>query len=117
QSGSGSISVADPIDGKELNVSLSGSGKIAFESAAEVINASISGSGRIEAKGQVAACNASISGSGRFDAGGLETQTASLRVSGSGGMTVHVDEQLDASISGSGNINYSGNAQTNVRTS
>lgn len=117
QSGSGSISVLDPIAGKELNVSLSGSGRVTFESATEVLNASISGSGRILANGRAAQCNASISGSGRFDGDDLETQTANLKVSGSGGIGIRVDRQLDASISGSGNISYSGNAQTNVRTS
>lgn len=117
QSGSGSITVLDPIGSKELNVSLSGSGRIAFESAAEVCNASVSGSGRILANGRATECNASISGSGRFDGSGLKSQTANVKVSGSGNMDLHVDRQLDASISGSGNITYSGDAQTNVRTS
>src|SRR5690606_2199882 len=79
QSGSGSISVSGAIAGEELNVALSGSGRITFESAAEVLNASISGSGRIQATGRAAQCNASISGSGRFDGGDLETQVASLK--------------------------------------
>src|SRR5690606_27104415 len=117
QSGSGSISVSGVISGGELNVALSGSGRISFESATEVLNASISGSGRIQAAGHAARCNASISGSGRFDGRDLETQTSSLKVSGSGGLDIHVDDQLDASISGSGNITYTGDAETNVRTS
>ncbi|HWL00651.1 MAG TPA: head GIN domain-containing protein [Parapedobacter sp.] len=117
QSGSGSISVLDPIVGKELQVSLSGSGKIAFETDMDVCNASISGSGRITANGRAAQFNASISGSGRFDGGDLKTQAANLKVSGSGNMGIHVDRKLDASISGSGNITYSGDARTNARTS
>lgn len=117
QSGSGSITVLNPIVGKELHTSLSGSGKIAFESATDVVNASISGSGRISANGRATQCNASISGSGRFDAGDLKTQTANLKVSGSGNISIHADRQLDVSISGSGNVIYSGDAQTNVRTS
>ena len=117
QSGSGSISVLDPIAGKDLSVSLSGSGKVSFESATEVFNASVSGSGRVLASGRATQCNVSISGSGRFDGGDLKTQDASLKVSGSGNMSIHADRQLDASISGSGNITYSGDARTNVRTS
>ncbi len=117
QSGSGSITVSDVISGKELNASLSGSGRITFEAATEACNASISGSGRILATGRATQCNASISGSGGFDGGELKSQTASLKVSGSGNMNIHVDRQLDASISGSGNITYTGDAQTNVRTS
>lgn len=117
QSGSGSISVLDPIAGKALQVSLSGSGRVTFESSTEVLNASISGSGRILANGRAGQFNMSISGSGRFDGSDLKTQTANLKVSGSGNTSVHVDQQLDASISGSGNITYSGDARTNVRTS
>ncbi|MGV3762156.1 head GIN domain-containing protein [Parapedobacter sp.] len=116
QSGSGSISVSDAVAGESFHVSLSGSGRITFESAADVVNASISGSGRIQANGHAAQCNASISGSGRFDGGDLETQTANLKVSGSGGVDIHVDQKLVASISGSGNISYTGDAQTDVRS-
>lgn len=117
QSGSGSISVLDPIAGKALQVSLSGSGRVTFESSTDVLNASISGSGRILANGRAGQFNMSISGSGLFDGSDLKTQTANLKVSGSGNTSVHVDRQLDASISGSGNITYSGDARTNVRTS
>lgn len=117
QSGSGSIAVIGAVSGKELNAALSGSGRIAFESDASVINASISGSGRIVANGNATESNISISGSGRFDGGDLRTQSASLRISGSGNISIHADRQLDAAISGSGNVSYSGNAETNVRTS
>ncbi len=117
QSGSGKISVADKISGRELNASLSGSGRITFASDADVFNASISGSGRIVAAGSAMKSNISISGSGRFDGGELRSQSATLKISGSGNISIHADKQLDAAISGSGNINYSGNAQTNVRTS
>ena len=117
QSGSGKITVTGTVSGKELNTSVSGSGRITVTADAAELNASISGSGRIIASGNATRCNASISGSGRFEGGSLESQTANLKISGSGNITIHADKQLDASISGSGNVNYSGNAQTNVRTS
>ena len=117
QSGSGKITVTGTVTGEELSASLSGSGRVIFESDTEVCNASISGSGRIVANGIANECNISISGSGQFDGSELRSQSASLRISGSGNISIHTDKQLDASISGSGNVNYSGNAQTNVRTS
>ncbi len=117
QSGSGSITVDGKLSGNELNASLSGSGRITFESEVSVCNASISGSGRISANGQAKKSNVSISGSGRFDGGELRSQSASLKISGSGNITIHADEQLDATISGSGNIRYSGDARTNLKKS
>lgn len=117
QSGSGSITVAGKLSGNELNTSLSGSGRIVFESDVDVCNASISGSGRITANGRTKKSNVSISGSGRFDGSDLKSQSANLKISGSGSITIHADDQLDASVSGSGSIRYSGNAKTNFKKS
>ena len=117
QSGSGSITVAGKLAGNELNASLSGSGRIVFESDVDVCNASISGSGRITANGRAEKSNVSISGSGRFDGSYLKSQSANLKISGSGSITIHADDQLDASVNGSGSIRYSGDAKTNFRKS
>ncbi|MFC7525934.1 head GIN domain-containing protein [Parapedobacter sp. GCM10030251] len=116
-SGSGAITVVGTASGDEMNASLSGSGKLTFEPDVEVCNVSISGSGRIAAAGQAKEINVSLSGSGRFEGGELKSQSANLKIAGSGTITVHADKQVDAFISGSGNIRYSGNAQTNVQTS
>ena len=116
QSGSGSITVLDPIKGSGIDAALSGSGKMTFELDMETLNASISGSGRIRVSGQALQSNVSVSGSGNFDGARLVSGDARLKVAGSGSIDAHVDRQLDASISGSGNITYSGDAQTDVRT-
>lgn len=117
QSGSGSITVDGRISGDELHVAVSGSGTVMFASDVAVCNASVSGSGRITAHGSAGKSNVSVSGSGRFAGEKLRSRSASLKLSGSGNISIHADDQLDASISGSGHINYSGNAQTNVKTS
>lgn len=116
QSGSGSVTVLDPIEGSGINASLSGSGKITFVSDTETLNASISGSGRIRVSGQASQSNVSVSGSGGFDGAKLVSGESRLKVAGSGSIDAHVDRQLDAAVSGSGNITYSGDAQANVRT-
>ncbi|WP_257669051.1 head GIN domain-containing protein [Parapedobacter tibetensis] len=117
QSGSGSITVMGKITGNKLNTSLSGSGRIVFETDVAVCNASISGSGRMSANGNAKESNVSISGSGQFEGSDLRSQSANLKISGSGNIRIHANDQLDAAISGSGNIHYSGNARTNVKTS
>lgn len=115
QSGSGSVTVNGKLTGNELNASVSGSGRIAFTSEVANYNGSISGSGRISANGGAKKSNVSISGSGRFDGEDFKSQSANLQISGSGSIQIHVDDQLDASVSGSGRIRYSGNAKTNFR--
>src|SRR5690606_20058613 len=102
QSGSGSISVSGVISGGELNVALSGAGRIRLEAGTELLKAVVGGSGRIRAAGLAVRCNASSSGWGRFDGRDLETHAASVKVSVAGGVDSHIGDQLDASISGSG---------------
>jgi len=117
QSGSGSIAVKGPVTTDKFDVVLSGSGLLAFIANVAECNTSVSGSGRITAGGSAKSASVSVSGSGRFTGESLKSQSANLRVSGSGSITIHAEEQLDAVISGSGNIRYAGNPRTHIVTS
>lgn len=68
----------------------------------------ISGSGGVRPVGEVTRLDVDISGSGRFMGEELESATARVSVSGSGQADVVVSEELDAAVSGSGAIRYSG---------
>jgi hypothetical protein len=39
----------------------------------------------------------------------LTTETCNVRISGSGDVSIHVREELDVTISGSGGVSYRGN--------
>ncbi len=69
----------------------------------------ISGSGEIKVNGKAQTVQASISGSGTLVADRLEADKCTLHVSGSGDAQVNVKSQLDANVSGSGDITYRGN--------
>lgn len=106
-SGSGDMDLKGSCNNIDSDVS--GSGKV-FVSASIKDNADfgVSGSGKIQAQGTARKVKASISGSGRVNAAELATEICDVRISGSGDMEISVKEELEASISGSGNVTYSG---------
>ena len=109
-SGSGDINVKGVVKSTDLSNTLSGSGNISLALDATNYSVTISGSGGIKASGKTDNARINVNGSGNFEGNGLRTNIASTRVSGSGDISINVDEALDAVMSGSGNIRYSGNA-------
>lgn len=69
----------------------------------------VSGSGDVKAKGSADEIKTSISGSSRISAEDFMTNRADIHISGSGDITIAVKDQIDANISGSGNVRYKGN--------
>jgi hypothetical protein len=62
------------------------------------------GAGSVDADGVADDLSVRISGAGEFSGGDLHSQTAEVRISGMGSATVWVDKELDASISGAGDV-------------
>lgn len=97
-------------DGKtDFKISGSGSIKISFEkvNTAEIV---ISGSGNIGLIGSASTVNVKISGSGNADCSALICEDATAHISGSGNVKVYTNRSIDASISGSGNVQFKGAA-------
>jgi hypothetical protein len=69
----------------------------------------VSGSGDVKAKGSADEIKTSISGSSRISAEDFMTNRADIHISGSGDISIAVKDQIDADISGSGNVRYKGN--------
>lgn len=109
-SGSGDIEVRGVVKSNDISNILSGSGSISLVVEATNYSATISGSGEIEVKGKTENAKIIVNGSGDFKGQGLRASFASARVSGSGNISIHADNALDAAMSGSGNIRYGGNA-------
>ena len=95
-------------DLKDLEIRISGSGKMDLDLDARDINASISGSGDLFMKGSAENLDFVITGSGNINAYELAGQRAEVRITGSGGMELSVEDRLDAHISGSGSVLYKG---------
>lgn len=115
--GSGDIMVEGIVKTKQLSNSISGSGNISVSADIEDYNAAISGSGKVSIQGTANKAAVKISGSGGFDGKNLKTADASIGVSGSGRASIYASKKLEAVVSGSGNIRYSGQAQISITKS
>lgn len=109
--GSGSFYSKDRFDVEKIDLEIDGSGEIDMQLFADKINAEISGSGDIKLKGTAKKFKVDINGSGDVDAEDLMAYKAYVYVSGSGNCNVFVHELLDVSISGSGDVYYSGSPE------
>lgn len=117
-SGSGKIVAEDELGGRSVDLSLSGSGNISAPVSAGSVGSHISGSGGIEVSGRADRVAVHISGSGNYSGRKLAAKAVQVHISGSGNAAVHADEELDARISGSGNVRYTGSpSRKNVSSS
>jgi len=119
-SGSGKAEVKDKIKTDDLNLSVSGSGKIYISDiTVNDLGCSISGSGDIylNNEGSCSKADISISGSGNFSGEPCKIGTAEIHISGSGNCVCNVTESLHASVSGSGNVSYLGNPRLDAHVS
>jgi len=92
------------------SVSVAGSGNITAPGmTGDVMKVSLPGSGTITLDGTINRVDIALHGSGNVYCDGLKAKTATVTLSGSGNVTVYASDSLDATISGSGDIRYSGN--------
>src|SRR5664279_519100 len=119
-SGSGKAEIKDAVKTSDLNLSVSGSGKLyASDISVSNLDCSISGSGDISLGGGGSSSKAgiSISGSGNYFGDAFKISSAEIHISGSGNCECNVTESLRASISGSGNVTYGGNPKLDAHVS
>jgi hypothetical protein len=111
-SGSGNIEIYGECD--TLETSISGSGTIDLEAPhCSYTTLTISGSGKAELKGSSEEAEFKILGSGKIRAFSFPVKIAEVLIGGSGNVEVNVSEQLNANISGSGDLYYIGNPRIN----
>ena len=114
-SGSGDIISENTLVVNDIELSISGSGKIDIAVDADDINAKTSGSGDMLLEGKGDVLTYQVSGSGDLRAFNLRMHAANINISGSGDADVHVSDELDIRISGSGDVSYKGNPQVDAR--
>jgi len=115
-SGSGDVELMD-LDTERFEIKIKGSGDFFISGKTEQMSVRISGSGDGTLDGETGDLEISISGSGELNARDLQAQNAYASVSGSGSIKVNVKDELEARVSGSGDIVYYGKPEyvdTNV---
>ena len=109
--GSGDVFFKEGFRTQTLAVKLTGSGDIAGKVDVQNLDGSVTGSGEITLTGRANTASIKVSGSGDFDASDLVTINTTVKVVGSGDAKVNASQQLNASVSGSGDIRYKGGAR------
>lgn len=94
------------VDNLDLNIS--GNGKMRLGVNAKSIESNICGSGKMVLNGTSKHFEAKIAGSGDVDAEDLQSKNANVSISGSGDVNVHATDYLKAKIAGSGDVLYKG---------
>lgn len=108
-SGSGSISSTTEIKASSFSTVQSGSGKINLDINTRNLESTLSGSGHLTLSGVAENFEITVSGSGKIDSKQMNSENVSAQISGSGNITITTTESIKAIVSGSGQINYSGN--------
>ena len=76
---------------------------------AQRLRIAVSGAGKVVARGQANQLTVELSGAADIDALGLQADVVQVEVSGAGNVRVHARRELDARLSGTGQIRYAGN--------
>lgn len=110
-SGSGDIQSKNTIKNDKFLAKLSGSGNFNLAVDSNSLELNLSGSGNVQLKGTADNFTTKLSGSGDIDAANLKSKNVDVNVSGSGNSKVNCNESLTARVSGSGDIQYTGNPE------
>ena len=96
--------------GDKMVLKIAGSGDIRLEVNTPKIEADIAGSGSMTLKGETKDQTIKISGVGDYNADELKSESAVVKIAGSGNVKVFSDINLDISIAGVGSVYYKGAA-------
>jgi hypothetical protein len=107
-SGAGSVR-SEKYVGNALTVKLSGAGNAHLrELNVNSLSLTLSGAGTASTSGTAGALALRLSGAGKLDAAALKAARADVHISGAGHATVWAVEDLQAQISGAGDVKYKG---------
>lgn len=95
----------------QLNIVISGAGRINLSVNANNLKTNVSGGAELVFKGQVKTLDVSITGTGNLDAKELQTSRCIIDISGFGWAKLNVKEVLEVNISGFGKVEYAGNPE------
>jgi hypothetical protein len=108
-SGDVELSSDGKIKTKEMNVDISGVGKLNMIVELQSLSIGCSGSGKLNISGTADNVNADLSGASDINAFDLAAKYFKLSSSGAGKANINVSDKLDIDISGASTVNYKGN--------
>ncbi|MEO3407193.1 head GIN domain-containing protein [Mucilaginibacter sp. CAU 1740] len=109
--GSGDVYFREGISTNSLKLKVVGSGDMLGKVTVKNLESSISGSGDMKLSGRADNSRVTVVGSGDFTARELITVNTQVSIAGSGDATINASNKIDASVSGSGDVHYTGGAR------
>jgi ketosteroid isomerase-like protein len=109
--GSGDVYFKEGITTSSLKLKVVGSGDMLGKVNVKTLQSNISGSGDMKLSGRADISTVSVVGSGDFTARDLITVSTQVHIAGSGDATINASDKIDASVSGSGDVHYTGGAK------
>lgn len=107
-SASGSVTIAS-LTSDNLSIQVDGSGDAALTDVdTQSLSAKLSASGMLTISGATSDQAVQIDGSGRYNGENLTSKTAVVSTNASGDATIQVSDSLNATVTGSGSIIYTG---------
>ena len=93
----------------DFQLKMSGAGDVELRVDVESFELNLSGAGDIELKGVANTFDVQMSGAGNLDAYDLDSRHCIIDIGGVGSANVRAEEEINAKISGVGNVSYKGN--------
>ena len=107
--GSADIYTENSLETKALVVDVYGSGDVRLQVDSSTLALKIDGSGDIRVGGKTDNLSININGSGNVEVPNLKAEKAVININGSGNVSAYVTEDVDVSITGSGDVTIKGN--------
>lgn len=111
-SGASNIESSEPISSSELEIEVSGAGKLDLKLDVKLVTLDLSGATLVYLEGVAERLEVDMSGAGSLSAEGFEVQDCSVDISGVGHVLVNVSGSLDAQVSGLGKVEYLGDPKS-----
>jgi hypothetical protein len=109
--GSGNVTSTNTLKSEDFDIENSGSGNMTLSLNVDDLDVENNGSGDIYLSGDAHEITLDNDGSGSFDSFSMKTFVATVSNDGSGKVQLRVKDELNAELSGSGNILYKGDPQ------
>ena len=111
-SGASDIISNEPISTAELDIDLSGAGKVDLKLDVKLVTLDLSGAAMVYLEGVAESLDVEMSGAGSLIAEGFEVKDCGVDISGVGHVLVNVTGTLKAQVSGLGKVEYIGNPES-----
>lgn len=114
--GSGDVYFKDGINAYALHLAVTGSGNLSGKINAKTLESAVTGSGNVKISGHADNSKVTVTGSGNYSGRDVTTTNTVVHVGGSGNASVNATGSLEASVTGSGDVRYSGNPKNISRS-